>query len=75
MFIWGSHDALVPAGFSRHVRKWLPQAEQLTMRSCGHVPQVERPEECNALIDDFLARADRAEQIGTLKQSSSAQAA
>ena len=25
LFVWGSHDWLVPAAFSRHVRKWLPQ--------------------------------------------------
>jgi pimeloyl-ACP methyl ester carboxylesterase len=61
LFVWGSHDWLVPAAFSRHVRKCLPQAEQVTIDRCGHVPQVERPEETNALLLDFFARAERIE--------------
>jgi pimeloyl-ACP methyl ester carboxylesterase len=56
MFIWGSHDGLVPAAFGRHVRKWLPSAEQVTIQGCGHVPQVERPEETNDLLMRFIAR-------------------
>lgn len=62
LFIWGSHDRLVPASFSRHVSKWLPSAEQVTLDSCGHVPQVERPEETNQLLLDFFARVDAAQQ-------------
>jgi pimeloyl-ACP methyl ester carboxylesterase len=42
------------------VRKWLPAAEQVTLESCGHVPQVERPEETNQLLMDFFARAEPA---------------
>ena len=58
LFVWGSHDTLIPAGFSRHVRKWLPGAEQVLLESCGHVPQVERPEHTNDLLMSFFARAD-----------------
>jgi pimeloyl-ACP methyl ester carboxylesterase len=60
LFIWGSHDPVIPARFSPHVRKWLPAAEQVTIRDCGHVPQVERPDEVNPLLMRFFARADRA---------------
>ena len=56
MFVWGTHDGLVPAAFGRHVRKWLPGAEQVTIQDCGHVPQVERPEETNDLLLRFIAR-------------------
>jgi pimeloyl-ACP methyl ester carboxylesterase len=58
LFVWGSHDRLVPPAFSRHVRKWLPQAEQVTIDGCGHVPQVERADETNELLLSFFARAD-----------------
>ncbi len=64
LFVWGSHDRLVPPAFSRHVRKWLPQAEQVTIEGCGHVPQVERPEETNALLLSFFDRAMSAPAIG-----------
>jgi pimeloyl-ACP methyl ester carboxylesterase len=56
LFIWGTHDALIPAAFGRHVRKWLPDAEQVTIEDCGHVPQVERPAETNELLQSFFAR-------------------
>jgi pimeloyl-ACP methyl ester carboxylesterase len=59
LFVWGSHDGLVPAGFSRHVQKWLPGATQVTIDSCGHVPQVEHSDRVNDLLLDFFARADR----------------
>jgi pimeloyl-ACP methyl ester carboxylesterase len=59
LFVWGTHDRLVPPAFSRHVRQWLPEAEQVTIDRCGHVPQVERPEETNALLLDFFKRAER----------------
>ena len=43
LFIWGSHDPLVPAAFGRHVRQWLPTAEQVTLerlrpRAAGRAP-------------------------------------
>jgi pimeloyl-ACP methyl ester carboxylesterase len=60
MFIWGSQDRLVPAAFSRHVSRWLPSAEQVTIDDCGHVPQVERPAETNTLLMRFFAEAQRA---------------
>ncbi len=58
LFVWGTHDPLVPAAFGRHVRRWLPRAEQVTIAECGHVPQVERPEETNDLLMQFFARAE-----------------
>jgi pimeloyl-ACP methyl ester carboxylesterase len=56
LFVWGSHDKLVPPSFSRHVREWLPSAEQITIPSCGHVPQVERSQETIQLLRDFFGR-------------------
>jgi pimeloyl-ACP methyl ester carboxylesterase len=64
LFVWGSHDWIVPAAFRRHVRKWLPQAEQVTIDDCGHVPQVERPQETNELLLSFFARAEERERSG-----------
>jgi pimeloyl-ACP methyl ester carboxylesterase len=61
LFIWADRDNLVPAAFTRHVASWLPDAEQVTISACGHVPQVERPEETNELLMDFFARAGRGE--------------
>jgi pimeloyl-ACP methyl ester carboxylesterase len=54
LFVWGSRDPLVPAGFERHVREAVPQAEHVTL-DCGHVPQVERPAELHRAIGRFLS--------------------
>jgi pimeloyl-ACP methyl ester carboxylesterase len=64
LFLWGTHDSLIPPAFGRHVRKWLPQAEQVTLEACGHVPQVERSHETNELLMAFF---DRAERSGLLR--------
>jgi pimeloyl-ACP methyl ester carboxylesterase len=60
LFLWGSHDSVIPAAFGGHVHKWLPTAEQVTIQDCGHVPQVERPDEVNPLLMRFFDRAERA---------------
>jgi pimeloyl-ACP methyl ester carboxylesterase len=58
LFVWSSHDKLIPPGFRRHVEQWLPRAEHVVLEDCGHVPQVERPERINGLIRRFFAHAD-----------------
>jgi pimeloyl-ACP methyl ester carboxylesterase len=57
LFLWGSDDPLVPASFSRHVGRWLPSAEQVTLARCGHLPQVECAEQCSELLVEFFERA------------------
>jgi pimeloyl-ACP methyl ester carboxylesterase len=58
LFIWSKGDKVVPAAFGRHVRRWLPAAEQIVLDSCGHVPQVERAEQTNGLLERFFRGAD-----------------
>ena len=48
LFVWGSHDSLVPAKFSRYVSPVAAERRAADGSHCGHVPQVERPEETNA---------------------------
>jgi pimeloyl-ACP methyl ester carboxylesterase len=65
LFVWGAQDTVIPPGFKRHVAEWLPRAEQIVLEGCGHVPQVERPDQTNGLIRRFLARADA---MGTVRR-------
>jgi pimeloyl-ACP methyl ester carboxylesterase len=58
MFVWSSHDKLIPAGFRRHIERWLPSAEHITIEGCGHAPQIEQPERTNGLIRRFFAHND-----------------
>jgi pimeloyl-ACP methyl ester carboxylesterase len=57
MFVWGDEDPLVPFAFCQHVAQALPNARQVVLEQCGHVPQVELPEEANAVIEDFISSA------------------
>jgi len=50
LFVWGDSDGLVPAGFERHVARVLPDARQVLLEDCGHVPQIEEPDRTHALI-------------------------
>jgi pimeloyl-ACP methyl ester carboxylesterase len=75
LWLWGSHDSIVPAAFSRHVAKWLPNAEQIMLDSCGHVPQVERAEETNRLLMSFFARAERSGRVPSSRPGADARAA
>jgi pimeloyl-ACP methyl ester carboxylesterase len=58
LFVWGSHDTLIPPGFKRHVERWLPGAEQIVLEGCGHVPQVERAVQTTGLLQRFFGRVD-----------------
>jgi pimeloyl-ACP methyl ester carboxylesterase len=55
LFVWGQQDRLVPIAFARHVAQAVPHATQLEL-DCGHVPQVERPEQTNAATSAFFSR-------------------
>ena len=54
LFIWGSHDWLIPAAFRDVVDEWLPTARQVVLPGCGHVPQVEQPDAVNPLLLRFF---------------------
>ena len=58
LFVWGSHDRVIPPAFGRHVARWLPSAEQIVLDGCGHVPQVERAAQTTGLLERFFARFD-----------------
>lgn len=53
MFVWGKQDMLVPISFMRHVEESLPAATHLEL-DCGHVPQLEAPQQTHRAMRDFL---------------------
>lgn len=72
LFVWGSHDRVIPPAFARHVTRWLPSAEQIVLEGCGHVPQVERPDQTIGLLERFFVRCDA---LGPLRVVGSERAA
>jgi pimeloyl-ACP methyl ester carboxylesterase len=57
LFVWGKQDKLVPIAFARHVEEAVPHAKHLEL-NCGHVPQIERPDETHRAIRQFLTRRE-----------------
>jgi pimeloyl-ACP methyl ester carboxylesterase len=55
LFVWGRHDTLVPMAFARHVAEALPHARHVEL-DCGHVPQMERPQQTHKAVAAFLAQ-------------------
>jgi pimeloyl-ACP methyl ester carboxylesterase len=53
LFVWGRHDRLVPLAFAKHVTETLPKARHLQL-PCGHVPQIELPEQTHAAMASFF---------------------
>ncbi len=57
LLVWGEKDRIVPFNGARtaHFIDHLPHARVHFFPSLGHLPQVESPDEFNAVIRDFLA--------------------
>ncbi len=53
LFVWGRHDRLVPPAFMKHVERELPAARHVEL-DCGHVPQIEVPDEAHRAILGFF---------------------
>jgi pimeloyl-ACP methyl ester carboxylesterase len=56
LVIWGQQDRILPVTHAQVAAKGLPNARLHIFDPCGHWPHVERPEEFNALVLEFLAR-------------------
>ena len=58
LFMWGTHDRLIPVGFRKHVERALPRADHVVLEGCGHMPQVERPEHTAGIIARLVSGAE-----------------
>jgi pimeloyl-ACP methyl ester carboxylesterase len=67
LFIWGRRDRLVPTSFVKHVERALPAAQHVEL-DCGHIPQLELPNEAHAAIHAFL---ESGRATSTLRSSGS----
>jgi pimeloyl-ACP methyl ester carboxylesterase len=56
LLIVGEYDKVIPPTDSIKAEKHLPNAKLLVMKDCGHMPQLECPEQFNQAVSDFLQR-------------------
>lgn len=57
--VWGAEDRLFPEAYGRKLAAALPQASFRRIEACGHLPQIERPDELAALLRAHFAHGAR----------------
>ena len=54
MTVWGTEDRYIPVSHAYLIGRALPQSEVRTIPECGHWPHMEKADEFNALLIQFL---------------------
>ena len=54
LIVWGLKDRIVPVEAAIGYHRMIPESRLELFERTGHVPQMERPERFNALLDEFL---------------------
>jgi pimeloyl-ACP methyl ester carboxylesterase len=55
LVVWGQQDRILPVEHAYVAQAGIPNARLHIFDPCGHIPQMERTEEFNALLLDFLS--------------------
>jgi pimeloyl-ACP methyl ester carboxylesterase len=56
LVVWGKQDGLVPLAHGEAYHNAIRGSELKVIDRCGHSPQLERPAEFVAIVEEFLAR-------------------
>ena len=54
--VWGEEDQVIPPVKAEDVRQALPRSTVHVLPECGHWPHMEKPEEFNSILTDFLSQ-------------------
>ncbi|HMN05325.1 MAG TPA: alpha/beta hydrolase [Flavobacteriales bacterium] len=54
--IWGKQDTITPPHVAEEFHELIPQSELYWIDQCGHAAMMERPEEFNAILGDWLKK-------------------
>lgn len=54
--IWGKQDTITPPHVAEEFHELIPQSELYWIDKCGHAAMMERPEEFNAILGDWLKK-------------------
>ena len=53
--VWGEDDLVIPPVKAEDVKRALPRSTVHVLSECGHWPHMEKPEEFNRILTDFLS--------------------
>ena len=54
LLVWGRQDAIVPLSSCELYREGIPGARAAVIEDCGHMPEMEKPEEFAEAVVEFL---------------------
>jgi pimeloyl-ACP methyl ester carboxylesterase len=60
LVIWGDHDKSFPNEHARAYHQAIPGSQLVMIPKCGHVPQIEQPDEFVAALESFIGARKRA---------------
>jgi pimeloyl-ACP methyl ester carboxylesterase len=63
LIVWGERDSLVSVDHAEVWRKSLPDAWVAIVKDAGHLPHIERREECLPILLEFLARVPHPQEL------------
>ena len=55
LIVWGDRDRLINVRDADVFAELIPDSRKVVFEDTGHVSMLERPEEFNALLEEFLA--------------------
>ena len=58
LLIWGLQDIVTPPFVGEKFRDLIEGSKLYTLDQCGHAPMMEKPEEFNALLEEFLEEVE-----------------
>jgi 2-hydroxy-6-oxonona-2,4-dienedioate hydrolase len=56
LLIWGRQDKITPTFVGEDFHRLLVNSELVLVDECGHAPMMEKPEEFNRILDEFLQK-------------------
>ena len=57
LLVWGAQDRIIPVSHAINAAQRAPQVSLSIFDECGHWPQMEKGQEFNRLVLDFLTEA------------------
>ena len=54
LIVWGRQDAIIPLNCGELYNRALPSSTLKVIDNCGHVPELEKPQEFVSTVLEFL---------------------
>jgi 3-oxoadipate enol-lactonase len=58
LILAGEEDILIPLRYARILREKIKNSTLVTIKNCGHAPPIEKPDEFNRIVMNFLKDHD-----------------